>query len=124
MTILGSYDDRLLTARDRLRALLGDTQAAAWLLSDTYLDAILSEAAGDVDAAAIRASQQLIAQYATQPTRVTADGVTVEYGQRLVGWQTTLAAAQARQAATTTGNVWGAVPVRYTTSATQDEYSR
>lgn len=122
MTILGTYDDRLLRPLDRLRATLGDTQDGAWLLSDAYLEAVLALATGDLDRAAVTAAQHLVSQYAAHPTRMTADGVTVEYGNRLAGWNAVITAAQARQSQAV--GMWSTVPARYQPPGTVEELSR
>lgn len=114
-----TYDDTLPTDLDRVRAQLGDTDKDAALHSDAHIVAVLS-LQGSVALAVAFLARELVARYAVQPVRKTADGLTVDYTGRIALWQ-----ALASEAATTAaGGGISFVPATYGTTATTDEYGR
>lgn len=94
-----TYKTTLATARDRIRFALGDTDVTSALLSDQEIAAALS-AKGSEDAATTYLARGLVAKFANQPNHVTADGVTLDYSERIAIWREV---AQAAQAVTTGG---------------------
>lgn len=120
----GSYDDALPTDRDKIRAILGDTNAADWLHSDAHIDAVLTWQGG-IDAAVAFLARELIARYARQPVVTTALGETVNYSDRLRSWQRIVDRADAGLTTDSTGS-GGIVMVSatYGATATTDDLDR
>lgn len=98
----GSYDDALPEDRDKIRAILGDTNSGDWLHTDSHIDAVLTWQAS-IDAAVAFLARELIARYARQPVVVTATGETVNYSDRLKSWQQIIDRADAALTTDTTG---------------------
>lgn len=124
MTISGSWNDTLPTDRDRLRALIGDTAADAWLLSDSHLDAVLS-LKGSLLAAVGFCCDELIARFAQQPVRTSSQGELIDFGERIAVWRQISAQAKAEVSAAgnATGSPFTFVPATYGEPET-DEYAR
>jgi hypothetical protein len=89
--VSATYDPTLLSALDRLRFLLGDTDTAAALLPDETYTAMLASKGADETLAAIALADALIARFAQLATRKSVDGAggagSVEYGNRLAAWR-------------------------------------
>lgn len=81
-----AYDDTLPTDKDRVRAILGDTDTSDELLTDAHIEAVLT-AEGSVSAAVAWLADALVARFAQDPVRITADGVTLDYSRRIPVWQ-------------------------------------
>jgi len=116
-----TYDDALPTDRDRARSILGDTQDLPddALLTDEHIDAVLAWQAS-LDGAVAFLAAELAARFARQPVRVTSNGKTVDYGERLAHWRTIAGEARADAA----GGGLTMVPATYTDTATTDEFAR
>jgi hypothetical protein len=119
VSAVGSYDDTLPTERDVIRATLGDTNGDDFLLSDALIDAARAMQ-GSVSAAVAWLARSLIARYATEPTRVTADGVTVDYSERLAVWRALITDATTHA----TGGAWGTVSADFGDGRADDEFAR
>ena len=81
-----TYKTNLATARDRVRFRLGDVDVNNALLSDQEIAAALS-LKGSEDAATLYLANGLLAQFAHQPTRVSADGTVFNFSERLNIWR-------------------------------------
>lgn len=114
-----TYDDTLPTDLDRVRAQLGDTDTDAALHSDAHIRAVLS-LQSSVAASVAFLARELVARYASQPIRKTADGLTVDYTGRVALWQ----ALAGDAAASAAGGGISFVPATYGATATTDEYGR
>ena len=123
MSVQGTYNDVLPTDRDKLRALIGDTDVGALLLSDSHLDAVLL-LKGSLNLALAFCADELIARFANQPVAQTSQGETVDYRERIATWKLISAQAKADAAATTStsGNRMTFVPMVFT-DASEDEYA-
>lgn len=77
------YDDELTTDRDKIRALLGDTESTA-LLTDAHYDAVLS--LYDFNGAVAFLANELAATYARKPGSVTLYGLSVSWRDRVATW--------------------------------------
>src|SRR5688572_19340500 len=119
----GSYQDDLTRPVDIVRSMLGDIDVEndALLRSDDYYDAlIISE--GSINAAALVAARGLLAQYAHQPSSASANGVSVNYADRLTIWSRIVAALAV--AATPGRSALSFVTATYNASTELDEYDR
>lgn len=120
----GTYQDSLPSDRDRARATLGDTSASDWLHTDDHINAVLTWK-GSLDAAVAFLAGELIARFAQEPVRKTAQGESLDYSDRLKSWQAIVAKAEA--AASVTSGVGGIQMVAATyggANSTADEFSR
>jgi len=124
MDIAGSWNDTLPSDRDKLRALIGDTNADGWLLSDAHLDAVLS-LKGSLLAAVGFCADELIARFAQQPIRVSSQGESVDFSERIAVWRqiSAQAKAEASTAANTNSGPFTFVTATYGEPET-DEYAR
>lgn len=120
--MIASYADTLPTDKDVVRAMLGDTDVAAPLLSDPHILAVLG-VEGSVAAAAAFLAEELAARFAAQPVRVTGEGTTIDYTGRIEGWQRLALRLRAAVPTADGGGLTG-VSVTYRTAAAADEYSR
>jgi hypothetical protein len=82
-----TYDPTLATVKDRLRFRLGDSDPGEFLLSDEEIAAVLSLKADDEDSALLYLAKGLIRRYSREPVRTSADGVTMDFSDRLKAWQ-------------------------------------
>jgi len=71
---------------DLVRAAIGDVDAAAALLSDEEITAVLAST-GSVAAAASQFAGELVLRFARKPVRLTADGTMLDYSERLSAWR-------------------------------------
>jgi hypothetical protein len=124
MPVQGSYNDTLPTDRDKLRALIGDTDIGALLLSDDHLDAVLLLKT-TVTASVVFCADELIARFANQPVVISSQGETTDYRERLSTWRAI--SNQAKAEITNASNVGGSpftfVAASYGNPET-DEYAR
>ncbi len=81
-----SYNDALPTDTDKARSLLGDTDANDWLFSNEHIAAVLTQQGGLAKGVAYLANE-LVARFGRQPTRMSDQGTTVDYGERLAAWR-------------------------------------
>ncbi len=81
-----SYNDALLTNIDKVRSLLGDTDAADWLFSNEHITAVLDQQ-GSLASGVAYLANELVARFGRQPTRMSDLGTTVDYGERLAAWR-------------------------------------
>lgn len=117
----GSYDDRLITDRDRLRAMVGDTQADSFLLSNDHLDAVLS-IQGTLGSALAFCCDELIARFANEPVVWSSQGESTDFRERIATWR--LISAQAKANGATPGHQsFQFVKATYG-NPTTDEYSQ
>lgn len=117
-----TYDDTLPTDKDKARSLLGDTDvdpASEALHSDEHITAVLAWQ-GSLAAGVVYLAKELIARFATEPVKVTADGVTVDYTARLGVWRTIVAEQQAE----VSGGGISFVTATFGASTSTDEYAR
>jgi hypothetical protein len=103
MAVSGSYDDTLSTTRDKVRALIGDTAADAWLLSDDHLDVVVS-LTGSLMAAVGFCADELVARFAQQPVKVSSQGELIDFSERIATWRHISAQAKAEQSAANNPN--------------------
>lgn len=84
-----SYDPGLVTARDRVRFAVGDTNSTAELLGDETYDALLAGTAGDESKATVQAAEYLIVRFAQEPDKLDLDGgkTAAEWGERIGAWR-------------------------------------
>lgn len=113
-----TYDEQLSSDRDRVRAMLGDTDTTNALLSNEHIAAVLA-AEGGVHGAVAFLANELVATYARTPVRWTADGATFDLTERLLTWRR-LAATHSPDA----GVMVTFVPATYGSAITTDEYAR
>lgn len=116
----GTYMDTLPTPRDVLRMRLGDT-GPDFLLSDAHLDAVIAQQ-GENQALATLA-RELERQLAQQPQRMSADGVMVDYGDRLAVWRDLARSAEMQFQQASGGGMWSQVSLAGT-MARIDEFAR
>lgn len=117
-----TYDDTLPTDKDRARSRIGDTivdPESAALHSDGHIDAVLT-AQGSLEPAVVYLATELIARFAGEPVKVTVDGETVDYRDRLDIWRSIVAAAQT----TIAGGGLQFVPATYGVDTSGDEFGR
>ena len=120
----GSYDDALPTDRDKIRAILGDTNSGDWLHTDSHIDAVLTWQAS-IDAAVAFLARELIARYASQPVRMSSEGQTRDYSDRLKSWQQIIDRADAALTTDTTGaGAITMVTASYGAAAATDDLDR
>lgn len=104
-----AFDPTLPTDMDRLRLAVGDISASPWLSDATY-QALLTQG-GSYAAALPLVFEAAISALGQLPTRMSADGTSVDYSNRLTALQAGLARAQAALVSTgappasTTGRV-------------------
>jgi len=82
-----TYSPTLSLARDRIRFRLGDTDTGDALLQDEEISAFLTLNGSDEDAALLALAKGLISRYSRLPVSFTADGVTMNFGQRISSWR-------------------------------------
>lgn len=122
MTASGMYLDYLPTDKDRLRAIIGDTDPTKFRFSDAHINAVLI-AQGSLNAAALFLVDELIAYYSTMPTSEEDATVKKDYGDRadrLRSLRTTLA----ERVAASAGAGISFVDANYRGTSDADEYSR
>lgn len=88
-----TYSPQLLTARDRVRHAVGDTDPAAPLREDATIDAFLVIAGEDGAVAAL--AEGLAAEFARKPDSIGSDGSSISWRERVKTW---LAVAQQARA--------------------------
>lgn len=89
----GSFDPALLTPRDHVRLLLGDTDTTNILLADSTIDAML--AAMPYRYAVAQLAEALITQFGQMPDSYSeASGTTLRWSERIAAWK--LLSANAR----------------------------
>lgn len=102
-----TYDETLPTAKDRARALLGDTAVTPGtttipdddaLLSDGHIAAVLALLT-TFEAAVAWLADELVARFAQDPVRVSLTGLSVDYSARIPAWQALAAQMRATAAA-------------------------
>ena len=123
MGAIGSYDDRLTSDRDVIRATLGDTDTDNFLLSDAFIDASLT-LQGSVASAVAWAARSLIARYATEPVVITAQGETQDYRDRLATWRLIVDRADTQAAADSAASPWGTASVDFGDGVDAGEFER
>jgi len=85
--------------RDTIRMVLGDVGPDFWL-SDAHIDAVLMQHAGNIAATQLTLAHALVQQFANQPQKMSADGVSVDYGARMTAWDNLIARLHAAQPTT------------------------
>ena len=88
-----TYVNTLLTARDRLRFQLGDTDTADALLADEEIAAAVTIKTTE-DAALVYLAKGLLRRYARLPVKITADGASIDWGERVAAWREIIADAE------------------------------
>lgn len=116
-----TYDETLPTDQDKARSQLGDTDIDYALHSDEHIAAVLTWQ-GSLAAGVVYLAKELIARYATEPVKVEADGVKVDYTARLGVWRAIVAEQQAEVSAGGSGIVF--VSATFGATDTTDEYGR
>ena len=120
---LATYNEALITDTDKARAMLGDTDTGDPLYSNAHIDAMIG-LAGSLGGGVAALAEELIATYGRDPVRKSADGVSVDYSDRLEVWRQLAARARQAQAqASGTGSI-AFVPANYTGQASTDEWTR
>lgn len=114
-----TYSDRLLSDTDRVRAALGDTDIYDPLFSDAHITAVLAIEGGLRPAIAALADE-LVARWSRDPVRKQANGIMVDYTDRLDTWRQI--AQHARGSAA--GGGLSFVRANYTGDADADEFAR
>lgn len=115
-----SYDAELPTSRDKARALLGDTDTSAELLTDAHYSAVLAWK-DTFDLAVAFLAQELASKYAQQPGSVTLpSGLSVSWRDRVATWQA-LANSMGGAATYTTFSVAGTRDDGYVAYAAESE---
>jgi hypothetical protein len=84
--VTATFDPTLVTAKDRLRAALGDRDMTAPLRTDEEYWAQLALTPDERLATAVMA-EGLAAEYAFQPTTVSNENGTVSWAGRITAWQ-------------------------------------
>jgi hypothetical protein len=79
-----SFDPTLPTARDRIRHLLGDTDAAQPLLADETIDAAVAQSGESLATATL--AEGLAADYARRPSSFGTTGLSVSWANRVPTW--------------------------------------
>lgn len=130
-----TYDPNVATAKDRLRRRLGDTFTETPILADETYQGAIDLYGGSADdapnlpaenAALVFLAASLVAEYAAYPVRVDENGVTLDFSERVKGWQYVVSQAQTSPSYPTTSAPasWGiGLPYRAGWPAT-DEYGR
>jgi len=113
-----TYNDALLTDKDKVRASLGDTDMASPLMSDEHITAVLV-VEGSIMATVEQLAHELVARFGRQPVTIAAGDVRVDYSERLAVWRE----LANRNTTAGSGSGWGAIPATYGAVAV-DEYSR
>ena len=79
-----TYAPTLLTAHDRVRLALGDTDTVIPLLPDATVDAAILRH-GEAAAVAVLA-EGLAARFAQEPDSITLSGLSIRWGERVKSW--------------------------------------
>jgi hypothetical protein len=108
--VSASYNELLETDLDRARSMLGDTvvePASKALHSDEHITAVLT-AEGSLTAAVAYLADELVTRFGQEPVRITDDGSTIDFSERIKAWRdlatrmrTAVAAVEAASAANT-----------------------
>jgi hypothetical protein len=114
-----TYNDQLLTDLDRARALLGDTDTGDPLLSNAHINAVIA-IEGGLKAGVAALCEELIARFLRDPVKKSADGISVDYTDRLAEWRRIAASARVQAA----GGGLSFVRANYTGEAAADEFAR
>lgn len=109
-----TYDETLSSDRDKIRALLGDIEESAPYFTDEHIDAVYELKASDLNLSAAFLANELVARFARNPIRWTAEGVSVDMSGQLSIWQSL---------AQTAGSLT-MVPATYGSADLPDEYAR
>lgn len=80
-----TFTGNLNTALDRIRDVIGDTNAADALRTDERINAAIAQYGEDGAIAWL--ANSLVAEFAQQPVRVTSDGQSIDYSERVKAWQ-------------------------------------
>ena len=91
-----TYSPTLSLARDRLRFQLGATDVNDALLADEEIAAAVTIKTTE-DAALVYLAKGLLRRYARLPVRVTADGATIDWGERVAAWREIVTDAEQAQ---------------------------
>jgi hypothetical protein len=76
----------------RTRLTIGDTDTAAALLQDEEINYYLTVSGSDVDAAAVKSAQALLAKHGAQPKSVRLpDGTSADFSDRVQVWKDLIA---------------------------------
>lgn len=114
-----TYDDSLLTDLDKARALLGDTDTGDPLFGNAHINAVIA-IEGSLKAGVAALAEELIARFVQEPVRKTANGISVDYSDRLDTWRRIASNARVQAA----GGGLSFVRANYTGDATADEFAR
>jgi hypothetical protein len=103
-----TFDETLMNARDRARALLGDTAVTpgtttipdeAALFSDAHITAVLALYTPFETGVAFLA-EELVTRFAQAPVKLSGGGESVDFSARIPAWQALAERMRARVAAT------------------------
>lgn len=117
-----TYDDTLPTAKDRIRAAVGDTDMTAALRTDEHIASVLALNVGDETAATADVAAGLAVEYAQRPDRISDDGTSISWGERVKTWLTLAETSRAAAVATTAASATITYFMRYGVAGTEDEY--
>lgn len=104
-----SYNPALTTARDRLRAHLGDTDVANELLPDATYDAVLTTENQNEAKAELALARMLLARFSQMPDTFEIGGTRLSFKVLLSGWK---AAIDRLAPATQSGTLTTLLPTR------------
>lgn len=119
MSAQATYNDALLSDLDKARAMLGDTDTGDPLLSNQHINAVIA-IEGSLKAGVAALAEELIARFVRDPVKKSANGISVDYSDRLEEWRRI--ASNARTSAA--GGALSFVRANYTGEATADEFAR
>lgn len=114
-----TYNDALLSDLDKARSIIGDTDTGDPLFSNQHINAVLT-IEGGLKAGVAALCDELIARFVRDPVRKQANGIMVDYTDRLDVWRQIAASARVQAA----GGGLSFVRANYTGDAAGDEWAR
>lgn len=114
-----TYDDQLLSDLDRARAAIGDTDTGDPLFSNAHITAMIA-LEGSLRAGVAALCEELIARFVRDPVRKSANGVSIDYSDRLSEWRRIASSARVSGA----GGAVSFVRANYTGDSSTDEWAR
>jgi hypothetical protein len=117
--VSASYDTSRSTDKDKVRALLGDTDVTPEsdaLFQDEEITAVLADT-GSLSSTVSQLAYELVVRFARKPVNIKAGDVQVDYSSRLPAWRE----LAGRQSA---ASGLSFVTANYTGALESDEYSR
>ena len=114
-----TYNDALLSDVDRARSIIGDTDTGDPLFSNAHITAVIT-IEGSLKAGVAVLCDELIARFVRDPVRKQANGISVDYGDRIAEWRQI--ASNARTSAA--GGALSFVRANYTGEREADEFAR